>query len=397
MPRRAEPNLSLAACASEATRTADSLLMTRSNELHIVVVGAGAFGGWTALQLTRRGARVTLVDAFGPGNSRASSGGETRIIRRLYRQRLYAELTAQSLAEWRACNERWRWPVYEPTGALFMAQPAGEAWLRATRETATLVGYPLEVLDRTDIEHRWPQIAVPDIAWALFEPDAGVLHARRACRAVVEEFVALGGVYEEIDARPSASGAVELSDGRVLEADAHVFACGPWLGALFPDVLAQHLTVSRQEVFFFGTPSADRGRHSHDLPVWADVGERFVYGIPGNDARGFKMADDTRGLPHDPTSADRRVSDAGVAFATSYIARRFPALAGAPLVESRVCQYTNTASEDYLVDRHPQHTRTFLVGGGSGHGFKCGPAVGEIVARWVLDGLEPPRELRLAH
>jgi len=364
---------------------------------HIVVVGAGAFGGWTALQLRRLGARVTLFDAFGPGNSRASSGGETRIIRRLYRQKLYAELTAQALTEWHACNERWRWPVYERTGALFMAQRAGEAWLEAVQTTAREVGYPLEPLTTGDVARRWPQIAVHDIERALFEPDAGVLHARRACKAVVEEFVALGGVYEEVDARPSASGAVLLSDGRVLDADAHVFACGPWLGALFPDVLAQHLTVSRQEVFFFGTPQDDRGRHSQGLPVWADVGERFVYGIPGNDARGFKLADDTRGLPHDPTSADRRVSESGVAFATAYIARRFPALAGAPLVESRVCQYTNTRSEDYLVDRHPRLARTFLVGGGSGHGFKCGPAVGEIVARFVLEGREPPHEFRLEH
>jgi glycine/D-amino acid oxidase-like deaminating enzyme len=366
--------------------------------MQVVVVGAGAFGGWTALQLVRRGARVVLIDAFGAGNSRSSSGGETRIVRRLYRQRLYAELTARSLDEWRACNARWRWPVYERTGALFMAQSAGRVWLDAVEATARAVGYELATLATDDVARRWPQIALHDIERALFEPDAGVLHARRACRAVVEEFVALGGTYEEVDARPSSAGrdeGVQLSDGRVLAADAHVFACGPWLPHLFPEVLARRLVVSRQEVFFFGLPPDDRGRHARDLPVWADVGERFVYGIPGNEARGFKLADDTRGDPHDPTTADRRVSEAGVAFAKAYLARRFPALAGAPLVESRVCQYTNSATEDYLVDRHPHRARTYLVGGGSGHGFKCGPAVGELVASLVLDGRPGPDEMRV--
>jgi len=366
-----------------------------STRPHVVVVGAGAFGGWTAWHLVRRGARVTLVDAFGPGNSRSSSGGETRIVRRLYRQADYARLTDRALVHWREANARFGATIHERTGALFMAQPAGEPWLRATRATAASVGYAVEELDRADIGRRWPAIAADDITCALFEPEAGVLHARRACRAVAEDVVRAGGLFETCDARPTADGAVALGDGRVLAADAHVFACGPWLPQLFPELLAPHLAVSRQEVFFFGAPPGDRGHHERDLPVWADVGERFWYGIPGNEGRGFKIADDTRGPPHDPTSADRRPTPALAAAAAAHLARRFPRLAGAPLVEARVCQYTNTATEDYLVEPHPVHPRTLLVGGGSGHGFKCGPAVGELVADHLLDGRALPDHFRL--
>jgi glycine/D-amino acid oxidase-like deaminating enzyme len=175
-----------------------------------------------------------------------------------------------------------------------------------------------------------------------------------------------------------------LSDGSSVAADRYVFACGPWLGKLFPRTVGPHFVSTRQEVFFFGTPPGDERYDEGNMPVWADHGEHFMYGIPGNRGRGFKVADDTRGPEFDPTLGDRVVSELGLTEARRYVGHRFPGMKGAPLLESRVCQYENTTDHNFIVDRHPDNANVWMVGGGSGHGFKHGPALGEMVAGLVL-------------
>jgi glycine/D-amino acid oxidase-like deaminating enzyme len=155
--------------------------------------------------------------------------------------------------------------------------------------------------------------------------------------------------------------------------------------------MANLIRPTRQEVFFFGTPPGD-ARFSEDvLPVWIDHGDRLMYGIPGNQWRGFKVADDTRGAPFDPTSGERVVSAEGLRSAREFLGFRFPVLKDAPLLESRVCQYENSPDEHFIADHHPQSGSVWIVGGGSGHGFKHGPALGELVAGNVLEKtpLEP--------
>jgi glycine/D-amino acid oxidase-like deaminating enzyme len=120
------------------------------------------------------------------------------------------------------------------------------------------------------------------------------------------------------------------------------------------------------------------------MPVWVDFGEKLWYGIPGADWRGFKVADDTRGIKFDPTTGDRTVSTSGISSARKSLGKRFPAMKGAPLLESRVCQYENSPDGHYIIDRHPGAENTWIVGGGSGHGFKLGPALGEFVADRVI-------------
>ena len=377
----------VAGAAVAAKTPAGKTSSRRGGGRRAVVVGAGAFGGFSALELLRRGWRVTLVDAWGPGNSRASSGGETRVIRGVYgKERVYTEMAARAFKLWHEHEARWKRRLYHRTGALWMISGAGP-YARDAMPILRENGFAYEELTPAEASRRYPQIAFEGIDWALFEKEAGYLLARQACAQVVEGFVAEGGSYRVASAAPPsiAGGRLEglrLSDGTTLTADAWVFACGPWLPKVFPDVVGALIQPTRQEVFYFGTPDGDRRFDEDRFPVWVEI-PRFFYGIPGNDRRGFKIADDARGAPFDPTDGERLASAEGLRSAREYLARRFPPLANAPLVESRVCQYENSTDSHFVIDRHPGAENVWIAGGGSGHGFKHGPAVGEVVARAV--------------
>lgn len=184
-------------------------------------------------------------------------------------------------------------------------------------------------------------------------------------------------------------GSLTLSDGSQVKADVFVFACGPWMGKLLPRAVGDLVRATKQDVFFFGTPAGDSRFSDGQMPVWADHRGRFRYGIPGSDRRGFKIADDARGPDFDPTSGERAVTLETLRDIREYVAYRFPALKDAPLIETRVCQYEQTPDSHFIIDRHPQNENVWLVGGGSGHGFKHGPAVGEMMAELILNDGEP--------
>jgi glycine/D-amino acid oxidase-like deaminating enzyme len=362
-----------------------------TSEPHIAVIGAGAFGGWTALYLLRGGARVTLLDAWGPGNSRSSSGGETRIMRGAYGpEQPYTKLAARALDLWKQHEAQWGRKFFVPIGVLWMVE-GDDTFERGSLPFLKDAGIPFEQLAANELARRWPQISFENVEWGIYEPQSGYLVARASAQAVVDRFVAEGGEYrqatvrvQDLDSGQWKSLTLSSEDGSTLAADRYVFACGPWLGKMFPRTVGPHFASTRQEVFFFGTPAGDPRYDEGKVPVWADHSHHFMYGIPGNQGRGFKMADDTRGSEFDPTSGQRLVSEDGLAEARRYLAYRFPGMKNAPLLETRVCQYENTTDHNFIVDRHPANANVWIVGGGSGHGFKHGPALGEMVARLVL-------------
>jgi glycine/D-amino acid oxidase-like deaminating enzyme len=369
---------------------------------HVAVVGAGAFGGWTALYLLRRGARVTLVDAWGPGNARASSGGETRVIRGTYGpNQPYTKMAARATQLWRENEQRWNLKLLHQIGVLWMVAPGDDHFEQGSLPALREAGIPYRELSLQELKLRWPQINLEGLDWGIYEPEGGFLMARVACQAVLDGFLVEGGEYKQLavamrDLDSGSWDCLTLSDGSTLLADKYVFACGPWLGKLFPETVGDRIRATRQEVFFFGTPAGDQRFNDGALPVWADHRDQFMYGIPGNQGRGFKIADDTRGPEFDPTSGDRTVSAEGLKSVRDYIAFRFPALADAPLLESRVCQYENSPDNNFIIDRHPRHGNVWLLGGGSGHGFKHGPALGEIVAGLVIGNRDPDAWFKLS-
>jgi sarcosine oxidase len=373
--------------------------MSGQKTYDVAVIGAGVFGAWTAWHLARRGQRVILIEAYGPGHSRASSGGESRIIRMGYgAEELYTRWSQRSLEEWKEFFARTKQPLFLETGVLWMAGKE-DARLGETAATLKRCGVVFEEYDRTALEKRYPQIGFDGIGRGILEPKSGVLLARRAVAAVVEDAVQLGVEYRAAQVtNPREAGPVEhitTSDGDRMVAGQFVFACGAWLGKVFPDVLGGRIFPSRQEVFFFGIPSGDTRFAPPSLPTWL-FQEDLVYGMPDIEGRGLKIAFDKHGEHIDPDTQSRIVSPKTTKAMREYVARRFPALRGAPVVETRVCQYENTSSGDFLIDRHPEMENVWFAGGGSGHGFKHGPAVGEYVAGQLLDGAPAEKRFSLA-
>ncbi len=356
---------------------------------HIAVIGAGAFGGWTAHHLLKKGYDVTLLDVFGPGNSRASSGGDSRVIRSIYGEdKIYVDLVARSFKLWKRYQKQWQQSLYFPTGALWFFQ-VDDTYAQKSLPTVNQAGLKSEQLSKKEVEKKFPQIDLNGLKSFYFEHEAGYLPARHCCQVVLENFVKKGGEYKQLAVEPgkilnNKLSELILSDGSKLNADSYVFACGPWLSKVFPDALKDIITPTRQEVFFFGTPYGDSSLFESNMPVWVDFGKKIWYGIPGADWRGFKVADDTRGAEFDPTSGDRTASETGLESARNYLAKRFPSMKDAPLLESRVCQYENSPDGNYIIDKHPEAENTWVIGGGSGHGFKLGPALGEFVADRVI-------------
>jgi sarcosine oxidase len=365
-----------------------------SERFDVAVVGAGTFGAWTAWHLRRAGLSVALLDAHGPGHSRASSGGETRVIRMGYgAHEVYTRWSVRSLELWKELAARTHDRLFRETGVLWMARESDPLSV-STHDMLQRVGVPHQRLDRGELQRRWPQIDFGAIPWALYEPGSGVLMARRAVQRVVAEAIQAGVHYARADvAPPSAAGrleAVEASGGRIA-ADTFVFACGPWLPLLFPDVLGGRIFATRQEVFYFGTRPGDTSFAPPAMPVWIDFVDEF-YAVPDIEGKGLKFGLDRHGPAIDVDRDDRLISPETFAVIRELVGRRLPALRDAPIVGTEVCAYENTSNGDFVIDRHPELTNVWLVGGGSGHGFKHGPAVGEhVAARVAAAGETEPR------
>ncbi len=365
-------------------------------QAQVIVVGAGVFGAWTAMRLLEAGRSVLLLDAWGPAHARASSGGESRMIRAGYGgDAIYTQMAWESLEIWRSLSQRTDLPLFHETGVLFFA-PRIDEYFEQSIAVHRRLNFPIEVLDGPAMRRRFPMIALDGIEAGLYEPRFGALMARRAVQTLVAEFVRRGGLYQQAQVLPpegqgDALGSIRLASGHHLRAEHYAFACGPWLGRTFPALLGRRIFPTRQEIFFFQTPPGDDRFRPGQLPGWADFNGGDIYsGVPDLEARGFKIAHDAHGPPIDPDTVERAPTPSALADVRAFMARRFPDLAQRPLSESRVCQYENSSNGDFLIDLHPQWRNVALVGGGSGHGFKHGPAVGRYASEMLLGRLRTP-------
>jgi sarcosine oxidase len=380
-----------------------------------VVVGAGIFGAALADRLVADGWRVTLVDQFEPGDPRSESGGETRLLRYSHGpEPLYTRLAYRARSLWRELGSH----VLIESGVVWFARRDG-GWETESERVLRAACVPVERLDPGAVERLFPSLRVDDLEFGLLEPEAGVLRAGDGVRALVARAVSRGLRVEQGTARaegarvvvgaPAAGGGRESLDpqaagggresldpqtaggggagGRrespVLEADHVVWACGAWLAPLFPKLV--RLRVTRQDVALFDVPLEWT---TPGAPGWVDFDSSF-YGHGLIEPHGMKVSCDSEGADVDPSARPERAAEASIRRSREYLAHRFPALGGSVLRSAPVCHYSLTADGGFLFAQHPEHERVWLLGGGSGHGYKHGPAVAERVAA-VLRGVEEP-------
>ena len=379
--------LGAAALVPRVGTAATSTSAVAPSAVDVAVIGAGVFGAWSAWHLMKAGLSVALFDQYSPGHARSSSGGESRVIRVSYGgDPLYSTMAVESLAMWKSLSKRVSQSIFHPVGVLWFATDddasARQAltWLRES-------GLGRWEGDAAAMRQRFPQMRFADNESGFIETDTGALIAGRGVQAVVAD-AGLEAIRAQIGApKQLPDGHYQIGDRMARHV---VYACGPWLPKVFPEVLGGRIFATRQEVLHFGARAGDNRFAAPALPVWIDSDPKdFAYGFPDIEGQGFKIAFDTHGPEVDPDTQSRQVSAEGVARARAYLKSRFPDLADAPLIHSRVCQYENSSNGDFLIDRLPGHQRVWLVGGGSGHGFKHGPAVGKRVAAHVVDPNRP--------
>ncbi|HEU6445527.1 MAG TPA: FAD-dependent oxidoreductase [Gaiellaceae bacterium] len=335
-----------------------------------VVVGAGIFGSSLAYRLVRDSWDVTLLEQHEPGHERAASGDQSRLIRYSHGTDAWYTRSAWRARElWRELEAETGRDLFIPCGVAWFGR-ADDGWEAESERVLRAEGIPVERLSAEEGRRLFPSFDPGDLRFVLWEPDAGVLRAAEATKATVGAAQRAGVRLVREAAEP----------GRV-EADAVVWACGAWLAALFPGLAP--LRVSRQDLFYLESV----GWESPQVPAWVDY-DRSIYGV-GDLGTGFKIAPDVEGPPFDPESDDRTPDPRRERLALAYAAERFPALADAPVRFSKVCPYSLTPDSHFLLAPHPELEGNWLFGGGSGHGYKHGPALGEYAAR-VISGAEEP-------
>ncbi len=366
------------------------------------------------------GANVTLVDAYGPGNARSTSGDETRGIRSSYGDREAGELWVQwareGMARWKAFDAEWstdtRQALWHTTGDLIMRAEA-EPFTTKTKEWWDKHKVPHEVLSPDEVRYRWPVIDVEGITVVLNEPDAGVIRARRATQMVSTAFESMGGKIAIGRARMSkiANGRLEeiaLDTGHTLRADTFVFALGPWMGKTFPDILHNRTRTPMGTAIYYGTPANDERFTFPNLPSWNFPGVTGWAALPV-DNRGFRVRGSARrptppvvpGAPVvppppprpqpptppaqlDPDLSDRWPDASRLEGSRRLLEQRFPLMRNAPILQTHSCHYESTSSRDFVIDRHPKMANVWIAGGGNAEGFKFGPVVGEYLAQRVF-------------
>jgi sarcosine oxidase len=417
----------------------------------IVVIGAGGWGAFTALNLIQKGHKVTLVDAYGPGNARSTSGDETRGVRSSYGDRpgeqgeTWTLWAREAMGMWKAFDEEWgkhfRLNLFHVTGDLIMRTEWDNFQLR-TKIWWDKHNIPYEVLNPADVRKAFPVLSMDDITAVLYEPDAGIVRARRSAQAAASAFETLGGKIVIGRATPGKmSGGkldeINLDTGQTLRADTFVWCVGPWMGKTFPDILAKKTRVPIGYVVYFATPVNDQRFTYPNLPSynfpgvtgWAALpvdnrgfrvrgaerapGQQAAPGTPGaapgagtvpagsGRAAGAGAAGGAAGgggggggrggqqavvplAQQDPDTSDRWADQTRIEGSRRFIAHRFPALKDAPVSQTHSCHYESTSSGDFIVDIHPAMSNCWIVAGGNSEGFKMCPKIGAYASSRIL-------------
>jgi len=345
---------------------------------NIIVVGGGIAGTMTALDLQRRGNQVTLIDRWEPGHARAASSDYNRVIRAISgNDEFYTRWARESRLRWLEMQAETGQNLMYECGALILATEGHSDWEDATAATFDKVGVPYYKFDKADIAARFPQFRVPEIKYALYEPEAGMLMAHRCVITGIDLFKKSGGIVKRGHVTTDASEK-PLLDGKPLEADAIVISTGAWMSEMFPKTIKPISSIIGLPVFYTSTPNGSDAFDKEKMPCWIDHGQNS-FGIPSSEGSGIKAM---IAIPEkiDLDNDERLIRREALARTQSYIKHRFPLLEGEKVVDSKFNQIIMTPDTHFVVDWHPEHQNVLFAGGCSGHLFKHGPIFGEFVS-----------------
>lgn len=361
------------------------------------VVGAGIFGVTGALALRRRGWDVSLLDAGPVPHPLAESTDISKVVRADYgADEDYTALMERALEGWRRWNAAWPEPLFHEVGVLFVCRgPMAPGAFE--HESFTLLsrrGRRVERLDAAAIHARFPAWAKGVHTDGYFNPAGGYAESGKVVAALVREAQAEGVRLVEsarvagLDERGSRVGGVVLESGERVAADLVVAAVGSWTPALLP-FLAPSLRSVAQPVFHL-RPADPEPYRAERFPVFgADIARTGYYGFPVTKDGLVKVAHHGPGRPMHPEAPERAVTEAETAALRAFLAEVFPGLADAPIAATRACVYGDTRDEHFWIAADPDREGLVVAAGGSGHGFKFAPVLGDLIAN-AAEGADDP-------
>lgn len=363
----------------------------------VLVLGVGGMGAAALAHLAARGLRVVGVEQDEVPSARGSSVGETRVIRKAYfEDPRYVPLLHRAYELWRALEEESGERLMTLTGVLNLGPPDHPA-IRGVVESVTQHALTHARLTAEDVRARFPALIPNDGDVGVYEEDGGFLRVEKCTLAHARVALAKGAELRtrtavralEIDA---SSVRATLDGGDVIEAKKLVVAAGAWLAhhELARDLVP--LVVERQVQVWFRPVRRDEAC-APKMPAFIHfASERAFYGIPLGDPLpiasrepGLKVCRHHGGVKTTADAIDRDVRDADVEEVRSYLRAHLPNGDG-PALLARVCMYTNTPDDNFVVGLHPRHPNVVVLGGFSGHGYKMAPVMGEIAADLVERG-----------
>jgi len=359
-----------------------------SETFDVVVLGLGVMGASAVHQLAGRGVRVLGLDANQRGHVLGSSHGRSRIIREAYYEAAeYVPLVQRAFVQWRELEEETGLDLLLMTGCLNIGRP-GTQVVDGVIASARRHGLPSEILTSDAMRSRFPAFALPESHVGVYQPTAGVLNADACVGALVDASVARGATIRHGELvnnwEPDGDGVIVRTPSGTIRAQKLVITAGPWSASVLAD-LGLPLQAVRQYVVHF-EPQAPERFSPPGFPafIW-DVAEGEVYGIPYLPGSGFKVGGHDPGEPCTPETARRTVTAEEIENVRSIFERCLPGCA-TTMSMAATCLYTVTPDRHFIIDRHPEHPQVSYAAGFSGHGFKFGPTIGEVLADLAIEG-----------
>ena len=349
----------------------------------VVVIGAGAMGGAAACHLAREGQKTLLLEQFALDHPFGSSYGHSRIIRYAYDHPAYIEMARKVFPMWADLEAESGEALYMRTGGLDFGRPDWPHFA-ATRQSMLDQNIYFEELLPDEVTKRFPQFRLDEDMLGLFQPDAGLVRPSRTVKTLVRLAQQSGADFIDncpvTRIEPSTNGVTVHTAHERYEAARLVVCAGSWAKTLLESTgLKLPLQPTRQQLLFF--ESDDSRYDASQLPIYIFWDEVVYYGVGGADGGGFKCAQHGIDAPVTPDAVDRSHDPQYETRVRDFMRKHIPAMAERPMIESRVCLYTMTPDEHFVIDRHPDYPHIAIAAGFSGHGFKFAPLVGRMLAR----------------